>query len=203
MPNELTPREEKLLETLKSTERSREELLALAEEARREHRDDFEIGILEILDERFPDFNESAKSKTKNNRSTSATFASNTRYFDSAKDAYCWLFESILGTLGRVNDQLLDDYVFARLVATGEHGARYVARSPDLLFPNDPERAADPNKSHRLPNGWFLNLNLNNERKNERLHCLAACLLKDHKHEWSWTGFVEEGPSLEEILAGL
>ena len=100
MPNELTPREDKLLETLRSTERSREELLALAEEARREHRDDFEIGILEILDERFPDFSENAAPKTENSRRTSATFAGKTRHFDSAKDAYCWLIASMLGTMG-------------------------------------------------------------------------------------------------------
>lgn len=203
MPNELTPREDKLLETLRSTERSREELLALAEEARREHRDDFEIGILEIFDERFPDFNANAAPKTENSRRTSTTFAGKTRHFDSAKDAYCWLIASMLGTMGNVNGKLLDDPAFKQVFVTGRHGARYVARSPDLLFPNDPKRAANPNMSHRLPNGWFLNLNLSNKQKDERLHCLAVFLPRDLGHEWSWTGAVEEGPSLEEILAGL
>jgi hypothetical protein len=203
MANELTPREEKLLETLRSSQRSREELLSLVEDARRNCRDDFEIGILEILDRRVPDFNESATAETESSRSTSATFAGKTRQFDSAKDAYGWLFESMLGTLGKVDDQLLDDFVFAKLVGTGRHGARYVARSLDRLFPNDPERASNPHMSHRLLNGWLLNLNLSNKQKNERLHALDAFLPRDQQREWSWTGFVEEGPTLEEIIAGI
>ena len=203
MANELTPREEKLLETLRSTERSRDELLALAEDARRNCRDDFEIGVLEILDERYPNFNESASAETESSRRTSAMFAGKTRHFDSAKDAYIWLFESMLGTLGGVDNDLLDDFVFGRLVGTGRHGAKYVARSPDRLFPNNPKRASDPHMSHRLPNGWFLNLNLSNKQKDERLYALAAFLPRDRQREWSWTGFVEEGPTLEEIIAGI
>ena len=74
MENELTPREEKLLETLRSSQRSREELVALAKEARRDGRDDFEVGILEILDERFPDFNDNLADATENSRSTTANF---------------------------------------------------------------------------------------------------------------------------------
>ena len=102
MENELTPREEKLLETLRSSQRSRGELVALAEEARRDGRDDFEVGILEILDERFPDFKDNLAEATENSRSTTAIFAGKTRHFDSAKDAYIWLFESMLGALGKV-----------------------------------------------------------------------------------------------------
>jgi hypothetical protein len=203
MENELTPREEKLLETLRSSQRSRGELVALAEEARRDGRDDFEVGILEILDERFPDFNDNLAVATENSRSTTANFAGKTRHFDSAKDAYIWLFESMLGALGKVDDRLLDDYVFARMVTTGSRGGRYLALSPERLFPNDPKRASDPAFYHQMQNGWFLNMNVSNKQKDERLYALATFMPDDLKNNWSWTGVAHDGPTLDEILAEL
>ncbi len=201
MEHELTPREEKLLETLRSSQRSREELVSLAEEARSNGHDDFEVGILEILDERFPDFKDSVENTTENSRSTTATFAGKTRHFDSAKAAYVWLFESMLATLGAIDDHTLDDYVFARMVTTGTRGARYVALSPERLFPNDLERASNPAYYQQMQNGWFLNINVSNKQKDERLHALATFMPESSKGDWSWTGVSEEGPTLDEIFA--
>lgn len=203
MEHELTPREEKLLDTLRSSQRSREELLSLAEEARRTGRDDFEIGILEILDERFPGFNDGVATGSEKGRSTTATFAGKTRHFDSAKAAYGWLFESMLGALEDVDDRLLDDDVFARMVTTGRHGARFVALSPEHLFPNDSRRASNPIFYHQMQNRWFLNLNLSNEQKDERLYALATFIPDKKGVDWSWNGVSGEGPTLEEIIAAI
>lgn len=203
MEHELTPREEKLLDTLRSSQRSSEELTSLAEEARRTGRDDFEIGILQILDERFPGFNDGVATGSEKGRRTTATFAGKTRHFDSAKTAYVWLFESMLGALGTVDDCLLDDYVFARVVAIGTNGVRFVALSPERLFPNDSKRASNPVNYHQMQNGWFLSLNLSNKQKDERLHSLAALMPDKQNIGWSWTGVSSEGPTLEEIIAAI
>jgi hypothetical protein len=203
MEYELTPRESKLLDTMRSSQRSREELLALAEESRRNGRDDFEAGILEILDERFPDFNVGIANASDYSRSTTASFASMTRHFDSAKAAYVWLFESMLTTLGKIDDRLLDDYVFVKMVTTGARGARYVALSPERLFPNDLKRASNPANFYQMQNGWFLNMIVNNKQKDERLYALATFMPENSKSDWSWTGVSEEGPTLDEIFASI
>ena len=200
---QLTLRESKLLDTLRSSQRSREELLALVDEARRNGRDDFEVGILEILDERFPNFNDKVANATESTRSAAATFAGKTRHFDSAKAAYVWLFESMLGALGQIDDRLLNDLVFGRTVTIGARGARFVALSPEGLFPNDSARASNPVFYHQMQNGWFLNLNVSNKQKDERLYALATFMPETSRGDWSWTGVSEEGPTLDEILTSI
>jgi hypothetical protein len=203
METDLTPREENLLKTLRQTDRSQGELRKIATDARREGRDDFEAEVLEILDQRFPEWNDPAHSSPDHPNATTATFRGRTRHFDSAKDAYIWLFESMIDHIPGQQSSLLNDYVFLRMVVSGARGAMYLASNPDSLFPHDPERASDPGNHHRLKNGWYLNLNLNNKKKDERLFALAQFASLEYEKDWSWTGVPVPDQSLEEIFSGI
>ena len=130
-------------------------------------------------------------------------FQGRIRHFDSAKDAYVWLFESMIDHIPSHQPNLLNDYVFSRLIVSGTRGGMYLALSPDALFPHDPKRASNPIYYHLLKNGWYLNLNLSNKQKDERLFALAQFASFEYSKDWSWTGVPAPDESLEEIFSSI
>ena len=198
---ELNQREANLLNTLKNSKYSLEELQVMLAGAMKDNRLDFADGLQEIIDQQYPQMTETPTSR--DSRHCSAIFHGKTRDFDTAVDAFIWLVESMIEHWPNPPGALLNDSVFQQTVAIGKHGARYFAESPDALFPCDPERASDSRKSFQLKNGLYLNLNLSNNQKDHRLYALAsACALKQGI-DWSWTAVSDVQIPIEELLASI
>lgn len=198
--SECNQRETNLLNTLKTSKRSYDELRDLRAEAINGKRLDFADGLQEIIDQQYPQMTASPTSECY--RDCSATFRGTTRVFKRAVHAYIWLVESMVEHLPR-QPELLNDYVFQRLVAIGKNGARYFADTPEALFPDKPGRAGDSHTFHHLKNGWYLNLNLSNKQKDDRLYALAHACALEQGIDWSWTAVSYDQLPLEELLAGL
>jgi len=196
---ELNQRETNLLNTLKVSKYSHKELQSLLADATKDNRLDFADGIQEIIDQQYPQLVENSTSE--NDKGYSATFKGKTRDFGKVVHAYIWLIESMIDHLPSAPEVLLNDHVFQQTVAHGKRGARYFAQSPEALFPSDSERSGDPRKSHRLKNGWFINLNLSTEQKDERLFALANACALHQGIDWSWTAVSDAQISLDELLA--
>ena len=202
MSQNQTPRDELMLELLKQPHRNKAELLKELENAKKEGRREFAFSVAEILDERFPEWKKTT-STDQHSRATSAMFDGEIREFDTAVAAYIWLMRKMIENLPQPLDLLYEDYVFSKTVVRGEQGAIYLARSPQDLFPNDCGRAGDHSCFRQLPNGWYLNINLKNQTKHERLHALAAYSNLKQNKDWSWNAEVTPIPDLDELLAGL
>ena len=125
------------------------------------------------------------------------------RDFDTAVAAYIWLMIKMIEHLPQPIDLLYEDNVFSKTVVRGDRGAIYLARSPQDLFPDDPGRASDHSYFAQLRNGWYLNINLKNQKKLERLHALAVYSNLKQNKDWYWTADVSPIPDLDELLAGL
>lgn len=202
MSRNQSPRDEQILELLKQPHRNKAELIKELENAKKEGRREFAFSVAEILDERFPGW-EQTTSPGQHSRATSAMFDGEIRKFDTAVAAYIWLMRKMIEHLPQPLDLLYEDYVFSKTVVRGERGAIYLARSPQDLFPDDPGRASDHSDFWQLRNGWYLSINLSNQQKHERLHALAAYSNLKLNKDWSWTADVSPIPDLDELLADL
>ncbi|SFM54142.1 hypothetical protein [Nitrosomonas communis] len=181
-----TARQTRLLALYRRQGTSCQELIHAYKNANNENDKDFADEIADILDERYPNWNVSCISKLssmQNDQLTiNVTFADQSKSFPSAKQAYIWLVEKILNNKP---DKDIDDYVLNSMFIRGSHGARYLARNPAELFPRDPNRAKDSNCYHKLSNGWFLNTNLSNKQKRDKLLNLTA-VYEAYDSNWTW-----------------
>jgi hypothetical protein len=62
----------------------------------------------------------------------------------------------------------------------------YFARSAIELYPLSPHLAEDPNKVYQLANGWYADLNLNDDQKLTILMQLAVLARLQQEVDWDW-----------------
>lgn len=152
--------------------------------ARREHMNDPMVLDLieEQLDAKWPSWNDKHDMHRGGGRTiTHAHFMQEKRTFPTAKLAYVWLVESMLESRHKMNFSEI-----SVVVANGEKGGHYIAQTLEGLFPEESEKQKDQNNWQRLANGLFLNLNLSNKQKLERLMLLAVILKFQYENDWTW-----------------
>jgi hypothetical protein len=135
----------------------------------------------EALDLRFPELN-SVTYKDSRARPTVAKFKDETLEFSTSKKAYVWLLEKFVefnpSPFVRVNWKTL-------FVAEGRK-RNYFSQTIEGLFHGSPHLAVDLNNYSQLSNGWYANLNLNNELKRTILFRLAEVAGLKYDDDWSW-----------------
>ncbi len=125
----------------------------------------------EVLCERFP-----AKTKRGGSTPTIATFGSESRSFDTGKDAYVWLIEQFY----RHQKDVLDILI----AQPRKNKICHFAKNPDDLFPeNSPHRG---NSSHYvgLSCGWYAYTNLNHKDKFKELLSLSYVCKLEYGSNW-------------------
>lgn len=168
----------------------------------REMKDAIEV----VLDQRYPHWQskDSRIVASGHKTPTYAQFRGKQKTFTTSKNAYIWVVEKMLNTSPNLT---LGDAVFKEMFINGTHGAQYLCRAPEELFPaksKDYIRAKKDILWHELPNGWILNLNLSNKQKFDRLCNLAAVCDLGYEKDWSWHVEGEEESDLfdfDEIFA--
>ena len=149
--------------------------------------------IEEVLDQRFPHWQngDAGMVASGQKKLTKVQFGDKQNTFPSSKNAYIWLVEKMLNARPHL---AFGCSVFQEFFISGIRGARYLALTPEDIFPdksNDEIRAMKDNFWHELPNGWILKLKLSNTQKFERLCGLAAVRKLKYEKDWSW--HVESG----------
>ena len=83
------------------------------------------------------------------------------RRFETATDAFVWLVEEIIQS----HPGILEKLEATTPWSMEGHSRRWFARSPKQLYYCSPHLAANPALFRKLSNGWFVDLNSNNEHK--------------------------------------
>ena len=113
---------------------------------------------------------------------TTVTFLGKQRDFLTAKEAYLWLIERFVERYPRPLTEIGWETHF---IAIGPRSV-FFARSLAKLFASAPHLADDPNKYHRLGNGWFVKLVLSNKQKLEILLKFASLASLQFGKDWDW-----------------
>ena len=136
------------------------------------------------LAERFPDRGR-ARKRRGGPVPTMARFRGEEKWFRSAKDAYVWLIEKFIWD----RPDVLGGEVWQRKFVAEGWAVSYFAKDLKSLFLRSPHLANDPNKYTRLGDGWFADLNLNNDQKFCILSRFSAVAGYTFEKDWDW--FVE------------
>ena len=179
-----TERSRRLLANPAST---REELEQLLKEALAANERELTFDIRDVIDERFPTVEPSARGATP----TILRFRSTEKRFPTAKEAYVWLIDRFVGTKPDVFTDVR--WETTGYVAVGRHRAEegkairnYFARSPEKLFRNSPWLAAEQSNYAQLQNGWYANVNLNNREKFDILCRFGWVVGLKGGQDWDW-----------------
>jgi hypothetical protein len=111
----------------------------------------------------------------------------------SEKDAYVWLIERFVQHYPRLFDAPDGNTLY---VAKGSR-TMYFARSLRRLFGNKQHLAADPNKYHRLSNGWYAKLVLSDSQKLSILSKFATVAGLKFGTDWDWNSLGKNSPHLD------
>lgn len=134
----------------------------------------------DVLDRRFPGWDK-VSSKRGGATPTSVSFRGARQHCPTAKEAYVWLINRFISTYP---EPFVNINWETEFVAKGRN-RNYFGRSPERMFRGSPHLAEDRNNYERLTNGWYVNLNLNNDQKLEILGKFAA-VAKLKFDDWSW-----------------
>ena len=182
---------DKFLQMLEDPSREKGDLLSMRENAIAKNAIEF-IHISErVLDARFPEWRQPVMRRG-GSKPTDAMFFGNVMHFDSEKDAYVWLMERFTQRYPKPFETI--DWE-TRFVAKGTR-TLYFAKSLKNLFKTSPDLASDPTKYHRLPNGWYAKLVLNEKQKVELLMKFAAVSQLAMGKDWDWNGRAAASPQL-------
>jgi len=133
------------------------------------------------LDTRFPGW-ASVRGRRGGATPTFVGFRGSEHRFETAKDAYFWLIQKFTEAHPETFATLNWETVF---VAKGKR-RNYFGRDLEKMFHESPHLADDQNNYQKLSNGWYANLNLNNDQKFDILCKLAAVGKFDFGREWKW-----------------
>lgn len=165
--------------------------------------DDGELkdAIEEVLDQQFPHWQNKDIGIIASGKETptQVQFRGKQKTFPSSKKAYAWLVEEMLNTSTNLT---FSDAVFKKMFIEGAHGARYLALTPEELFPTKSTneiRAMKGIRWHELPNKWILNLTLSNPQKIDRLCGLSAVCGLEYEKDWNWHVEGEEESDLSDF----
>lgn len=158
-----------------------EEVETMMRNAIRKNEPEFARVAKEALDIRFPGW-DSIRHRDSRATPTLVRFNSSEQEFSTAKEAYCWLIERFVETYpGPFNEINWETYFFG-----AGRTRMYFARDLKRMFRETTHLASDRNNFRRLSNGWYANLNLNNEQK-WRILCKFAAVAKfSWEREWYW-----------------
>lgn len=148
------------------------------------------------LDSRFPTW-KCVRSRRGGATPAVASFHNVKQRFETAKEAYVWLIEKFIEAHP---EPFLTSSWETMFIAKGTR-RNYFGRNLKKMFHGSPHLADDQNNYMRLSNGWFANLNLNNDEKLTILFKFAAVGNFVFDQEWKWE--IEEklvGDDLDIIL---
>jgi len=191
---------EKWEKDLRAPDKSQEELENMLNNAKKYGSREHAAVALDILNERFPNWN-NPRTRKGGATPTTVTFKGVKREFPTAKDAYVWLIEEFITAYPEPFENVdFETYFIAKGKA---HKCLYFARSPERLFYTTPDLANNPSNHYRLSNGWYANVVLNNEQKRNNLMRFAA-VAKLSLDDWSWkvSGQDQSSYSLDGLLSG-
>jgi hypothetical protein len=155
-----------------------EQLEQVLENAREKGLTDYAAVVSEELARRHPlrrpkdsrPAGASRRPRAQGSRLTKARIGKESRTFDTANEAFAWLFERMLERSQRPVEELISP----------KHGLHFggvrrtwIARTPEALYHSAIHISRDPNMYVRLSNGWYLDLNSSNEQKRNILFALA------------------------------
>src|SRR5438477_8051553 len=162
--------------------KTKQELLTMRDNALRLGAFDHVRAAEDVLEKRFPGWN-SVKSRRGGTTPTDVAFLGQRRHFSTAKEAYVWLIERFLHHYPKPFVEIDWETVF---IAKGPR-TLFFAKSLKKLFAAAPHLADDPNKYHRLTNGWFAKLVLSNKQKLELLLKFASLAALQFGKDWDWS----------------
>ena len=170
---------EKFTQLVNDPTRSKANLQQMMKNALQKGKHEYAAITKEVLDTRFPGWNEV---KTGGATPTRVSFRSTEKIFPTAKNAYIWLIERFI----TVKPELFADVNWETEFFAKGKKRNYFGRSPKKMFRSSPHLADDPNNYKKLPNNWYVNLNLSNAQKFEILCKFAAITKLRYKEDWQW-----------------
>ena len=142
---------------------------------------EFAVIAKDKLDLRFPGWNR-LSSKQGGAKPTLVRFRESEHEFPSSKEAYTWLVSRMIEAYPRIftNINWETEYV--------SKGTRRLYFSENLtkMFYGSPHLADNPNNFNLLPNGWYANMDLDNDRKFAVLCKVAAVAKLEFEKDWYW-----------------
>jgi hypothetical protein len=191
---------DRFLELLKDPQKKQDDLLTMREHALAKNAIEHVHLAERVLDERFPNWR-LPRTRRGGSGPTEVMFLGKTKYFSTQKEAYVWLMEQFTQHYPKPFETIDWQTLF---VAKGRH-TLYFARSLPNLFRTAPDHAADPNKYHRLANGWYAKLVLSEQQKVELLMKFASVANLRMGTDWDWNNKAKNSPqlSVDKLLAGL
>lgn len=186
---------ERFLELLDDPKRSRDELVTMRENALCKHELRFLRAAESVLDRRFPGWRTVAGGRGSGAQPTEVEFLGCKRQCDSEKDAYIWLIERLVE---HYPQPFAKPGTHTLALARGGRGAMYFAKSLSALFgPQHQALATDKNKWHRLPNGWYAKLVLNETQKVELVKAYARLAGLQFGVDMDWNGRGRANPEVD------
>lgn len=176
---------------LDDPEKSKQDLLAMRENALRVSALEHVRAAEQALDLRFPSWR-TIRSRRGGSKPTDVEFQGKTMHFESEKEAYIWLIERFIQHYSKPFVELNWETVF---VAKGPR-ALYFAKSLRRLFGNRQHLAEDSNKYHRLTNGWYAKLVLSELQKLSLLIKFATVAQLKFGTNWDWNSRGRSAPFL-------
>lgn len=172
---------DRFLDLLKDPAKTKDDLLAMRKNAIAKRSVEHVHLAERVLDERFPTWR-SVTSRKGGSKPIEAMFMATRHQFPSEKEAYVWLIERFTTHYPKPFEHI--DWQTA-FVAKGTR-TLYFAKSLTALFRTSPDLALDPQKHHRLANGWYAKLVLSEKQKVELLMKLAAVASLRIGIDWDW-----------------
>jgi len=170
---------EKFTQLVNDPTRTKDNLQQMMKNALQKGMHEHALIAKEALDIRFPGWNEV---KTGGATPTRVSFLNAEKKFSTAKDAYIWLIERFI----TVKPALFTDVNWETEFFAKGKKRNYFGRSPERMFRNSPHLARDKNNYRKLPNNWYVNLNLSNSQKFEILCKFAAITKLRYEEDWQW-----------------
>lgn len=151
---------QKFTTMVRDSRRTQKELEQILHNALQKNANEHAVVVKEQLDLRFPKW-QKPRSRVGGNTPTYAMYRKKIRRFETATEAFVWLVEEIVQS---------HPGIFEKLEATNPwsmegHSRRWFARSPEQLYYCSRHLAANSALFRKLSNGWFVDVNSNNEHK--------------------------------------
>lgn len=170
---------EKFTQLVNDPSRSKANLQQMMVNALQKGKREYAVIAKAALDNRFPGWNEV---KVGGATPTRVTFRNTEKKFPTAKDAYIWLIERFI----TVKPELFENINWETEFFAKGKKRNYFGHSPEKMFRNSPHLAKDKNNYEKLPNDWYVNLNLSNSQKYEILCKFAAITKLKYMVDWQW-----------------
>jgi hypothetical protein len=161
--------------------RTREDLQQMMRNAIAKNNNEFAAIAKDTLDLRFPGWDR-VSFKQGGAKPTLVRFRESEQEFPSSKEAYTWLVSRMIEACPGLFTNINWETEFV------SKGIRRLYFSKDLMkmFHGSPHLADNPNNFNLLPNGWYANMDLDNDRKFNVLCKMAAVAKLKFEKDWYW-----------------